>query len=89
MKSRLEIAKELLANEGSIWINIDDDEGHYLKVLADEIFGRDNFLANIIWQKKYSPQNDAKYFSDMHDHILVFAKIKVSGKLIQCHVLKR
>ncbi|HDR4685916.1 cytosine methyltransferase [Bacillus pseudomycoides] len=80
MKSRLEIAKELLANEGSIWINIDDDEGHYLKVLADEIFGRDNFLANIIWQKKYSPQNDAKYFSDMHDHILVFAKNKSEWK---------
>ena len=76
IKNRLEIAKELLAPDGSIWINIDDDEGHYLKVLADEIFGRNNFLANIIWQKKYSPQNDAKYFSDMHDHILVFAKNK-------------
>lgn len=76
MKNRLEIAKSLLAEDGSIWINIDDDEAHYLKVLADEVFGRSNFLANIIWQKKYSPQNDAKYFSDMHDYILVFAKNK-------------
>src|SRR5699024_1363712 len=71
MKSRLEIARELLAEEGSIWINIDDDESHYLKVLCDSIFSRNNFVANIIWQKKYSPQNDASYFSDMHDHILV------------------
>lgn len=80
VKNRLEIAKQLLSNEGSIWINIDDDEGHYLKVLCDEIFGRDNFMANIIWQKKYSPQNDAKYFSDMHDHILVYAKNKENWK---------
>lgn len=77
IKNRLEIAYELLSNDGSIWINIDDDESHYLKVLADAVFGRSNFLANIIWQKKYSPQNDAKYFSDMHDHILVYAKNKV------------
>ncbi len=74
MKNRLEIAYNLLAEDGSIWINIDDDESHYLKVLADGIFGRDNFLANIIWKKKYSPQNDARYFSDMHDHILVYSK---------------
>ncbi|MEK4924997.1 site-specific DNA-methyltransferase [Cytobacillus sp. FSL R5-0569] len=80
IKNRLEIARELLSDVGSIWINIDDDEGHYLKVLADEIFGRNNFLANIVWQKKYSPQNDAKYFSDMHDHILVFAKNKETWK---------
>lgn len=76
MKNRLEVAEELLSKDGSIWINIDDDEGHYLKVLSDEIFGRENFVANIIWQKKYSPQNDAKWFSDMHDHILVYAKNK-------------
>lgn len=76
IKSRLEIAKELLSSNGSLWINIDDDESHYLKVLCDEIFGRENFVSNVIWKKKYSPQNDAKYFSDMHDHILVFAKNK-------------
>ncbi len=76
MKNRLEIAKELLSENGSLWITIDDDGSHYLKVLCDAVFGRNNFVANIIWQKKYSPQNDASYFSDMHDHILVYAKSK-------------
>ncbi|WP_430936172.1 DNA methyltransferase [Saccharicrinis sp. 156] len=76
MKNRLEVAKELLTKDGSIWINIDDVEAHYLKVLCDEMFGRENFVANVIWQKKFAPQNDAKYFSDNHDHILVYAKNK-------------
>ena len=49
MKNRLELARQLLTNDGSIWISIDDDEGHYLKVLADEIFGRDNFVATVVW----------------------------------------
>ena len=74
MKERLEIAKELLSEDGTLWINIDDSESHYLKVICDEIFGRDNFIINFIWQKKYSPANDARWFSDIHDHILVFAK---------------
>lgn len=52
MKNRLEIARELLSEEGTIWINIDDDEGHYVKVLADSIFGRENFVNTIVWQKK-------------------------------------
>lgn len=76
MKPRLLILKNLLANQGSIWISIDDDESHYLKVLCDEVFGRHNFVANVIWEKKYSPQNDAKWLSDSHDHILVYAKNK-------------
>ncbi|MES3702084.1 site-specific DNA-methyltransferase [Staphylococcus arlettae] len=76
MKNRLEIAKELLSDDGVIFINIDDDESHYLKVLADGIFGRENFISNIIWQKKYAPQNDSKYFTDNHDHIIVYAKNK-------------
>ena len=76
MKNRIEIARDLLTSDGSIWINIDDDESHYLKVLCDSVFGRENFISNIIWQKKFSPQNDAKYFSDMHDHVLVYAKNK-------------
>lgn len=76
MKSRLEIAYDLLAEDGSIWINIDDDEQAYLKVLCDGIFGRDNFVNNIIWEKKFSPQNDATWLSDNHDLILVFAKNK-------------
>ena len=81
MKNRLEASYRLLSDDGIIWINIDDDEVHYLKVLCDEIFGRDNFVANIIWKKKFSPQNDARYFSDMHDHILLFAKNKENFKV--------
>lgn len=76
MKTRLEALQKLLSKDGSIWISIDDDECHYLKVLCDEIFGRKNFVANVIWEKKYSPQNDAKWLSDSHDHILVYAKNK-------------
>src|SRR5699024_9283566 len=76
IQNRLEISKELLCAEGSLWINIDDSEAHYLKVLCDAIFGRDNFVTNIVWQKKYTISNDARYFSDNHDHILVYAKQK-------------
>jgi adenine-specific DNA-methyltransferase len=76
VRERLFQLYELLAKDGSIWIFIDDDESHYLKILCDEIFGRHNFVANVVWQKKYSPQNDAKWLSDVHDHILVFAKNK-------------
>ena len=76
MKPRLELLHRLLANEGSMWISIDDDECHYLKVFCDELFGRKNFVSNVIWEKKYSPQNDAKWLSDSHDHILVYAKNK-------------
>ena len=52
MWSRLELLREMLAEDGSIWVSVDDDEGHYLKVAMDEIFGRSNFVANVIWQKK-------------------------------------
>ncbi|MDZ4749158.1 MAG: site-specific DNA-methyltransferase [Saprospiraceae bacterium] len=76
IKPRLELLRTLLKEDGSIWISIDDDECHYLKVLCDEVFGRRNFVNNVIWEKKYSPQNDAKWLSDSHDHILVFAKNK-------------
>lgn len=76
LKPRLESLYKLLSDEGSIWISIDDDESHYLKVFCDEIFGRKNFITNVIWEKKYSPQNDAKWLSDSHDHILVYAKNK-------------
>lgn len=80
MKNRIDVAKELLAHDGSIFVNIDDDEAHYLKVMMDDIFGRENFVANVVWQKKYSPQSDARWFSDMHDHILVYAKDKNNWK---------
>lgn len=76
MKNRLEITKELLAEDGTIWISIDDGGSHYLKILCDEIFGQNNFVANVVWEKKFSPQNDATWLSDSHDHILVFAKNK-------------
>ena len=76
MKPRLELLHKLLANEGSMWISIDDDECHYLKVFCDELFGRKNFVSNVIWEKKFSPQNDTKWLSDSHDHILVYAKNK-------------
>jgi adenine-specific DNA-methyltransferase len=76
MRDRLEIIRRLLSDDGSLWITIDDNECHYLKVLCDEVFGRRNFVTNAIWQKKYSPQNDAKWLSDNHDHILVYAKNK-------------
>ena len=78
MRDRLEILRNLLSDDGSIWISIDDDESHYLKVLCDEIFGRYNFVSNVVWEKKFSPQNDAKWLSDSHDFILVYAKNKNS-----------
>ncbi|MFJ5717288.1 site-specific DNA-methyltransferase [Neobacillus sp. NPDC093127] len=76
MRDRLKIIHNLLKDDGSLWISIDDDEVHYLKVLCDEVFGRKNFVANVIWEKKYTLSNDAKWFSDNHDHILVYAKNK-------------
>lgn len=76
MRPRLDILRQLLSGDGSIWISIDDDEQAYLKVLCDEVFGRRNFVANVIWEKKFSPQNDAKWLSDSHDFIMVFAKNK-------------
>lgn len=74
MRDRLEIIKTLLRDEGSLWISIDDNEAHYLKVLADGVFGRSNFISNVVWQKIFSPKNSARHFSEDHDHILVFAK---------------
>lgn len=76
MRDRLEIIRRLLAEDGSLWITIDDNEAHYLKVMCDEVFGRANFVSNVVWQKKYSKQNDAKWLSTSHDHILLYAKNK-------------
>lgn len=76
MRDRLEIIRRLLSDDGSLWITIDDNEAHYLKVLCDEVFGRTNFVANVVWKKKYTVSNDAKWFSDNHDHILIFAANK-------------
>lgn len=76
MRERVEVLHRLLGDDGSFWVSVDDNEAHYLKVLCDEVFGRRNFISNVIWQKKYTVANDAKYFSDNHDHILVYAKNK-------------
>ncbi len=74
MRDRLEIIRRLLAEDGSLWITIDDNEAHYLKVLCDEVFGRANFVANVIWEKADSPRNSARQFSTDHDHLLIFSK---------------
>lgn len=80
MRDRLEIIKRLLADDGSLWITIDDNEAHYLKVLCDEIFGRGNFVANIVWNHRKSVQSDI-VISLSHNHVLVFAKSKENLKL--------
>jgi adenine-specific DNA-methyltransferase len=76
MWPRLELLRDLLAEDGSIWVSIDDNEAHYLKVIMDEVFGRSNFVANIIWQKKFAPQNDAKLVDQGHDSIIVYSRNK-------------
>jgi adenine-specific DNA-methyltransferase len=74
IRDRLEIIRALLSEDGSLWITIDDNEAHYLKVLCDEIFGRKNFLNTVCWEKVYTLKNTAKHFSEMHDFVLVYAK---------------
>ncbi|MCX5831727.1 MAG: site-specific DNA-methyltransferase [Deltaproteobacteria bacterium] len=74
MRDRLEIIRRLLAEDGSLWISIDDNEAHYLKVLCDEIFGRKNFINTVIWQKGFTIKGTAKFFSTDHDYISVYAK---------------
>ena len=76
MKPRLEILKTLLKDDGSIWISIDDNEAHYLKVLCDEIFGRSNFISNVVYRRRKTQANLTKYIATVHDHILVYAKNK-------------
>jgi adenine-specific DNA-methyltransferase len=74
IRDRLEIIRRLLTEDGSLWITIDDNEAHYLKVLCDETFGRANFVANVVWQKAYTANQTALHISNVHDHILVVAK---------------
>jgi len=80
IRDRLEIIARLLSHDGSLWMTIDDNEAHYLKVLCDEIFGRANFVANAVWQKKYTVSNDAKWLAETHDHILIYARNKESWR---------
>lgn len=74
MRDRIGVMHTLLANTGSLWVSLDDNEAHYFRVMVDEIFGRRNFVADIAWQKKYSPGNNQKGLSSDNDHILVWAK---------------
>ncbi|OWR00200.1 site-specific DNA-methyltransferase [Sphingopyxis witflariensis] len=77
---RLVLLRELLAEGGSIWVSIDDNEGHYLKVIMDEVFGRANFVANAVWQKRYSRENRGA-IGDVHEYIAVYAKSPERFKL--------
>ncbi|MBP9772059.1 MAG: site-specific DNA-methyltransferase [Candidatus Pacebacteria bacterium] len=79
---RLELLREFLSEEGSLWVSIDDKEGHYLKVIMDEIFGRSQFVANIVWQKRYSREN-REAIGDVHEYILVYAKRPEKFKAIR------
>ncbi len=78
MYPRLRLARNLLKDDGVIFISIDDNEVHNLRKICDEIFGEDNYIQEIIWEKKFSPQNDAKYFSLNHEQILCYAKNKIN-----------
>ena len=74
MYPRLRLARELLREDGVIFISIDDNEDRNLRILCDEVFGEANFVAQLIWERAYSPKNDAKYVSNSHDYVLVYAK---------------
>ncbi|MCU4706995.1 DNA methyltransferase [Mycoplasma sp. CSL7503-lung] len=82
MNERLKLAKKLLKDDGVIFVSIDDNEQAYLKVLMDEVFGEENFVANLIW-KKHNSQNDAVYVENNHEYILSFSKNKLNTKLIK------
>src|SRR5882757_7715810 len=74
MWPRLELLCALLSEDGSIWVSLDDNEGHYLKVIMDEIFGRNNFVSTVVWQKADSPRNSARQFSSDHDYVFVYSR---------------
>lgn len=74
MYPRLVLLRELLSEDGSIWVTLDDNEAHYCKVLMDEVFGRSNYIASVIWRKNYSPKSTARHFSVDHDYMLVYAR---------------
>lgn len=74
MYPRLSLLKQLLREDGAIFISIDDNEVAHLRDMMDEIFGAKNFIANVVWQKVYSPRMDAKSFSSDHDHIIIYSQ---------------
>jgi adenine-specific DNA-methyltransferase len=74
MYPRLKLLKQFLREDGSIWISIDETEGHYLKVICDEVFGRNNFITSVSWHRNYASANDAKTFAKVIDYILVYQR---------------
>ena len=74
MWPRFKLLHELLAETGSFWMTLDDNEVHRARGMLDEIFGEQNFVASIVWQKNYSPKNTAKFFSEDHDYLIVYTK---------------
>lgn len=78
MYPRLRLAANLLRDDGSIFISIDDNEVHNLRKLCDEVFGEENFVAQIIWNKRVSPARDARFFSTDHEYIIIYAKNKLN-----------
>jgi adenine-specific DNA-methyltransferase len=74
MYPRLRLLKEFLSDDGVIFVSIDDNEAHTLKIMCDDIFGKSNFIASIIWRKNYAPKSSARHFSVDHDYVLIFAK---------------
>ena len=74
MLPRLKLLRELLRDDGAIFVSIDDNEVHRLRCLMDEVFGEENFLTTVIWQKVFSPKNTARHFSEDHDFVLVYAR---------------
>ena len=81
MLPRLMLLRELLRDDGAISVSIDDNEVHHLRSLMDEVFGGENLIATVIWEKAYSPKSTAKFFSDNHDFIVVYARNKESFDL--------
>jgi adenine-specific DNA-methyltransferase len=74
MLPRLKVAKNLLAEDGVIFVSIDDNEVSNLRLVLDEVFGSENFVATVIWQKVYAPKSSAKHFSEDHDYVVVYAR---------------
>ena len=77
MYPRLKLLHELLSEQGNLWMTLDDNENHRARMMLDEIFGEENFIGNVIWEKSDSPRMDAEYFSTRHDNLLVYAKFKL------------
>ena len=74
LRDRLVQIKKLLSDDGSVWVHLDDAEQHRARSVLDEVFGAENFVATVIWEKVYAPRNDAKQFSSSHDFIHVYSK---------------